>query len=208
METIKAYLTSQEFFLNIIFLILGGIVGVQYSLRANKPKLIISGGGGGGNPDLYTWRINIVNRPSFFGQVLDGEDARDLRAHIRADKSNSRSYSIFWGYEKNYQTTIKPGQQQSLELFHWKEGVDGYLIVDNKGEYLAKFTNSEQKFILTIVDTLERRTDFRLLVEFDNTLLNKTPSMQIIEPVTIYARLARAKEGIKIFLSAFRPQKQ
>lgn len=207
-ETARELLLSKELWSAIAYMILGAIFGaiisVKYSLRAHKPKLIISGGGGGGNQQKQTWRISISNRPSFLGQNLDGESARDVHALIRLDEKKSQSYFIYWGHEHNHRVTLEPGQQQSLELFHWHEGSKGYFIVDNNDESVALFQSRELKFILTLRDRLERNYEFHFTVEYDDTHLKNKPRLQIVHPITLKDRIDRIKHGLRDIKSAFR----
>ncbi len=192
----------------IIYLVVGAIVGaiisVRYSLSAQRPKLLVTGGGSGGNQQRHSWRISVSNRPTFFGQTLDGESARDVHAHIRLNEQRSQSYGVFWGNQREHRATIEPGEQQSLELFHWESGADGYFIVDGNGDPVARFQNRELEFVVTLRDRLERMTELRFTVEFDDTHLKNTPRLQIIHPTTIQTRLHRARRGVQQFLSAFR----
>jgi len=207
-DATKEILISKDVWSAIAYLVIGAIAGaiisVRYSLRAQRPKLIVSGGGGGGNQTKQTWNINIANRPSFFGQYLDGESARDVHAHIRLDEKKARSYLIHWGNEGDQRVTIEPGKQQSLKLFHWHEGSEGYCIVDNKDEPVARFQNREHKFVLTLRDRLERKTEFRFTVDFDDTHLKNKPSLRIMHPITLRNRIDSIKSGLQELKSAFR----
>lgn len=209
-DAIQTLLLSQELWSAIAYLIIGAIVGaivsVRYSISARRPRLIIFGGGGGGNQQNHRWQISISNRPSFFGKALDGESARDVHAHIRLHAKRSQSYLVFWGHQAEHRATIEPGQQHSLDLFHWQRGTEGYFIADDGGEPVARFQDRELKFVLTLRDRLERKTQFRFLVEFDDTHLQHTPRLQIVHPITLGDRINRAKRGIRQFLSAFRPR--
>jgi hypothetical protein len=211
-ETIRAWLQSPEIWETILTLIvgavIGGIIGVRYSLSASRPKLIINGRSGGGGPDRSTWNITIRNRPSFFGQVLDGETARDVRAYIRLNQPRAQNYVVFWWGpgpgQRDHQTTIEPGQQQQLQVFHWQRGTDGYFIVDHNGEPVAKFQGRERRFVLLLLDRLDRRTEIKFIVEFDDTHLQNSPQLRVITPPTMRDRLERMRDGIREFLTAFR----
>ena len=207
-ESIKTLFFSQDIWSAFVYLLLGAIVGaivsVVYSIRARRPRLLVSGGGGGGSQERYSWRISITNRPAFFGKALDGESARDVHAHIRLDEKRSQSYFLPWGHEAEHRATIDPGQQRSLELFHWQRGTEGYCIVNNNGEAVARFQERELRFVVILRDILERATEFRFTVEFDDTHLKNTPRLQIIHPVTIKDRLSRARGGFGQLVSAFR----
>ena len=207
-EIIRGLLLSKEVWNAIGYLIMGAIVGavisVKYSLSAQRPKLVISGHSGGGNQGRQTWGINISNRPSFFGQRLDGESARDVHAHIRLKEKKSQAYFINWRENSARNVTIEPGKQQTLNLFHWQEGSEGYFIVDEKGEPVARFQGRELKFILTLRDRLERKTELRLTVEFDDTHLKDKPKLRIIGPITLHERIELAQGALRELMSAFR----
>lgn len=208
-ETIQQILLSQHKWSAIFYLIAGAIAGafisIRYSFIAQRPKLIASGGSSGGNQHQYSWSVTISNRPSFFGQNLDGESARDVHAHLQLKERTSQSYMVVWdGQPPEQRATIEPGQKRSLELFHWKEGAEGYFVVDFSGEPVARFQSRELSFLLRLVDRLERVTELHFTVEFDDTHLKNTPRLQIIHPLTLASRLSRAKSGIQRFISAFR----
>ena len=211
-DTIAEWLRSPEAWNTIITLIvgavIGGIIGVRYSLSASRPKLMITGGGGGGDADRSAKYITISNTPSFLGQVLDGETARDVRAYIRLKQPRAQHYMVFWWGpaqgQREPQTTIEPGQRQQLQVFHWQRGTDGYLIVDHNGEPVAKFQGRELRFVLLLLDRLQRRTEIEFIVDFDDTHLKNSPKINIITPPTMRDRLERMRDGIREFLTAFR----
>ena len=208
LESIKEFFRATDILGATIYLVtgafIGAIISVIYSLRAHRPKLIISGGGSGGNQHGQKWQISISNRPSFFGQNLDGESARDVHAHIRLEQKRSQTYAVYWGNQGDQRVTIEPGQRQSLELFAWQEDSEGYCIVDSNGDPVARFHDRELKFTITLRDRLERKTEFRLTVDFDDSHLKNKPSLRIIHPITLRDRLHRAKSGLQEFISAFR----
>lgn len=206
-ETFRQLLLSPGFWSALVYLVLGAIGGaiisVRYSLAARRPKLIVHGSGAGGDKNRHTWRVSISNFPSFLGQRLDGETAREVYANIRLKEGKSQIYEIYWrGRERK--TTLEPGKSNSLELFHWKKNEDGYFIIDSSGEPVAKFQDRDHKFILTLRDRLSRKTEFRFSVEFDDTHLKKIPRLQIVYPFTIRKRLKLAADGIDVFWEAFR----
>jgi hypothetical protein len=207
-ETLITFLNSQGTWNATIFLVLGAIVGaiisVRYSINANRPKLIITGQGSSGTQASQSWNITITNRPSFFGKSLDGETAREVNALIRLNDRKSTYYTLFWGIQKDYRITIEPGSQQTLELFHWNSGTTGYFVGDNKGEPVAKFQSRELRFILTLRDILDRKTEIKFVADFDDTNLKFHPNLQIILPVTFGIRIDRIKNGIREIISAFR----
>lgn len=208
-ETAKQIVQAQHQWSAVFYLVVGALAGafisIRYSFKAQRPRLIVSGAGSGGNQHQHSWSIAISNRPSFFGQYLDGESARDIHAHLRLKGRSAQSYMVFWdGQPHEHRATIEPGQQRSLRLFHWNDGGGGYFIVDAGGEPVARFQSRELAFELRLVDRLERVTEFRFTVEFDDTHLKNTPRLQIVHPLTLATRLSRAKSGVQRFMSAFR----
>jgi hypothetical protein len=208
-ETAKQILLSQHQWSAIFYLVAGAVAGsfisIRYSFKAQRPRLIVSGGGAGGSQNQHSWSITISNRPSFFGQNVDGAPARDVHAHLQPKERSSQSYMVFWDGQPNEpRANIEPGQQRSLRLFHWREGAGGYYIVDSTGEPVARFQSRELRFVLRLIDRLDRVTEFPLIVEFDDTHLKNTPRLQILPPLSLANRLNRAKGGIQRFLSAFR----
>ena len=208
LEDVKTMFLSIDFLSAITYLIIGGIfgagLGVLFSAKARKPKLTINGGGGGGNVDRHTWNITILNRPSFLGCSIDGESAREVHASIRLIESKKQSYPVFWipGYDR--QTTIEAGQRKSLVLFHCLKESDGYCIVDDNQDPVTIFQEKELKFVLSLVDRLNRKTFFNIRVLFDNTHLKNPPSLRIITPTSLHVRMAIARGAIRNFFSAFR----
>jgi hypothetical protein len=206
--TATEMLRSSALWSAIAYLLVGAVVGavisVSYSLRARRPKLVISGCGGGGNQTRRSWRITVSNRPTFLGKTLDGESARDVGAHIRLADAKSQSYATFWGHQREHRTTIAPGDHRSLELFHWEKATDGYFIVDNSGEPVARFQDRELEFVVTLEDRLQRSTTFKFNVEFDDTHLKNGPRLQIRHPITWQTRIHMARRGLRILAAAFR----
>lgn len=207
-DAVKQVLLSQSFWSAIIYLLLGAILGalisVHYSLRAQKPRLIISGGGGGGNQHRQTWQLNVSNRPSFLGQALDGDSARDVYPLIRLRDKKSQPYPVFWWPGGEHRVTIEAGEQKPIALFHWFEGSKGYCIIDGTGEPIARFEDRELEYVLILHDLLGRRTKFSFTVEFDDTHLKNAPRLQIIQPTTVRDRFQAVREGVQSILWAFR----
>lgn len=207
-EAVKHFASSPGFWGATLYLVLGAVIGalvsVSYSLRAHRPKLIISGGGGGGTANRRSWHITIANRPSFLNKPLDGESARDVHANLRADEAKSQSYTVYWGGQREDRATIEPGQSRPLELFHWERGVGGYCVVDASGEPVARFQDRERKFMLTLNDRLGRRTSFFFSVEFDDTHLKNSPRLNIRHPMTLRRRWQIARGGLQELAAAFR----
>lgn len=199
---------SSEFWGALGYLVIGTIVGavvsVRYSLRANRPKLIVGGGGGGGSAHQRSCNITIANRPSFLGQPLDGEAARDVRGWIRVRNARQQTYPVVWGPEREYRVTIEAGQSNPLVLFHWKSGRSGFFVVDGNGEPVAAFQSGEHEFVVTLRDRLGRDTEFPFTVDYDDTNLKNPPRLRIRHPIQIRHRLDSMRAGIRKFLYAFR----
>jgi hypothetical protein len=210
LETLEEFLTSlpQVQWSQIVYLIIGivfgALISVTYNIRAQSPRLNITGGGSGGNATKQSWRITISNRPSFFGKRIDGKPARDLHAHLGVVDEKSQRYGVSWGNENNPRVTIDPGKEQFIELFHWQEDLEGYYVFDSGGDPIARFKEREQKFVLTIRDRFEQKTDFRFTVHFNDTHLKNKPSLHISHPISMALRFHIALSGLRKFVAAFR----
>lgn len=208
-DAIKEFLLSVELWSSIFWLIsgaiAGGIVSVTYTLRALRPKLITSGTQSGGGREHQSWRITILNRPSFLGQHLDGESAREVIVHIQLNEKRARKYPLYWQGNDNpeLRITIEPGEKKTLSLFEWSADSEGYYIVDSKGEPVARFQTRENNFILTLRDRLERETQMKFRVAFDDTHLQNAPRLQILYPITLSDRMKRVRDGLSEIKSAF-----
>jgi hypothetical protein len=212
-ETVKQILLSQHYLSGAFYFVAGAVVGIVvtffgnwYNFKAQRPRLIASGGGSGGNDQEQRWTITISNRPAFLGQNVDGESARDVSVLIRPEDSGSEEfYSILWDSQPpERRATIEPGQDRSLTLFRWNKHSEGYFIVDDSGEPVARFQGHELRFLLRLNDRLGRTTDFPFTVKFDDTHLKQRPRLQIVHPLTFSMRLFRAKNGLRQISSAFR----
>lgn len=203
-EELLGWLQSLTTVDSLAKLLLGGMIGVWFSIKSNKPRLVVRGGGGGGSRGYMTWSITISNRPSFFGQILHGETAHDLRATIRLNHKGAHEYPVYWGSEQKTLETIEPGQQSTLNLFKWADGTDGYHIVDQEGDFIANFQENENRFILTLLDRLERRTEFKFSVGFDDPNIKQVPQLHIGHPLSLDQRIYLVKAGLREFFSAFK----
>lgn len=207
-EQVKTFLLSHDFWFATAYLLLGAIIGALvsnwYTLKARRPKLIVAGGGGGGNADKHSWQITLSNRPAFLGIPLDGETAHDVQAHIRTVERRSQAYLLFWNNTDSVRVSISPGSSASLRLFHWFKEEDGYNVVDQNGEAVARFTDRSREFEITIFDRLSRRTRFKFHVEFDDTHLKNTPRLSIVHPVSFAERLQNLRKGFRQIGNAFR----
>lgn len=128
--------------LNILTGIILGVFGVIMTIKANKPRLIISGGDGGSSKDKQHWSITISNSPKFLGFPLDGASAQNVRAYIEL-MSSKELYAVYWSDQPNNKLenkiSISPGQQQILKLFFWNKDTKGYYIVNETGEPISYF---------------------------------------------------------------------
>jgi len=207
LDTAIKFLISDEFLKALGYLVIGAIIGsiisVWLSFRAQRQRLIVIGGGSSCNQKTASWSITLSNKPSFLGQALDGESAREVHGHIRLDEKKSQNYPIYWGDEGNNRGTVAPGSHQPIILFHWQEGTEGYSIVNGKSEPIARFQSRELKFILVLIDSLERKSEIPLIVEFDDTHLKNTPRLNIVPPKLFEFRMHQAKEGFRDVFNAF-----
>lgn len=188
----------------IIGIVLGAVVSVMYSIRSQRPKLLIVTGSSGSYGTSAYWRVGIRNQPSFLGCRLNGEAANDVHALIREDKPNSQFYPLRWVDEKHYQTTIEPGIVKYLELFHWEKGDLAYYAKDQNGEPIAKYLSPEHRFLLRLNDRLGRQTERRFKVDFDATLLRPNPKLSIVYPKTVEQRWGAIRSGFSEIISAFK----
>ncbi len=210
-ETAKQILLSQPPWSAVVYLVLGvvvgAIVGTQYSLRAHRPRLRITGAGGGGNDTNQRWSLGVVNQPSFAGQIVDGDAARELSAWLQVADHMPHQYQLFWqGPERDVYTTLEPGQSRSMDLFSWQRGSSGFVIVDQANEPVARFQDSDHRFVLHLRDRLGRITKFKIRVEFDDTHLKNPPRLSIRVPLTFSKRLNIARSGWQRMKAAFRLQ--
>jgi len=208
-ETVEKLLASQHPWSAVFYLAVGALVGAILSIyltfKAQRPRMIVSGGGGGGNQERQRWNISIMNRPKFLGLLFAGESSRDVHAWIRLREKDARSYPLFWsGQTQQLPVTIEPGQSQSLEVFSWTSGVKGYCIVDHANEPVARFEARDLRFVLRLNDRLGRSTEFPFSVKFDDSHLKNTPQLQIIYPLTIEVRLNMIRSGLRQLLMAFK----
>lgn len=208
LETIQRLLSSQHPWSAVFYLVAGAIVGALISIyltfKAQRPKLIINGGGSGGNQQRQSWNIGISNRPSFFGIPFNGETAHDVHAHVMLKQKGAAGYLLYWsGAQKEQRATIGPGEQRSLDVFSWNVGTRGYCILDQAGDPVARFESRELKFSLRFHDRLGRTTEFPFTVLFDDTHLKNTPQLQIRHPLSLLTRWHMAKSAMRQLLFAF-----
>jgi len=209
LESLRHALASQHLWGALFYLVVGAVLGavvsIYISIRAQKPRLIISGGGSGGNQQGQRWSINIMNQPKFFGVPFAGETARDVHAWLRLRERDSSHYMLSWiGQGQQAHAAIEPGQSQSLELFSWIAGGKGYCVVDQSHEPVARFEAPELKFVLRLNDRLGRITEFPFTVKFDDTHLKNTPQLRILYPMSREQRLQMIRSAFHEFLMAFR----
>lgn len=134
LDKTRELILSSGFWHDSILLVLGAAGGAMlstwYAIKAQKPKLIISGSGSGGNQQTHCWNITISNLPSFLGNYLYGELALEIRGSLHLKDSKSH-YPVYWDPEHVQNITIEPGQQHSLVLFHWtqSQGISSLTVV-------------------------------------------------------------------------------
>ena len=211
-EALQPILVSQSPWSSFFYLILGAILGAVLSIyltfKAQRPRLIVSGGGGGGNQQGQRWSLSVLNRPSFFGLPFAGETARDVRPLLKLRERDSKFYPLQWSTQASeHQITLEPGQAGSINLFSWTSGTRGYCVLDQTGEPVARFEARELKFVLRLNDRLGRMTEITLTVKFDDSHLKNAPQLQIVQPLSIEARRHMAMKAVKQFIGAFRAQR-
>lgn len=211
--TIAKLFASQHPWSAFIYLLLGAMLGALVSIyatvRAQRPRLIISGHGSGGSRDRHHWSINIANRPTFLGIAFVGEAARDLQPWIRLAERDSRFYHLQWANPQAPQQPImlEPGQSHSISLFSWQAGTRGYCIVDASGEPVARFEARQLRFILRINDRLGRMKELSFTVQFDDSHLKNAPQLRLLVPPSLEERGHMFRNGLRELLSAFRSRR-
>jgi hypothetical protein len=209
-NSVQDLIASKSSWSGIVFLVVGAILGAlisgYFTVRAQRPRLIVSGGGGGGNQQRQRWSISIMNRPSFFGIRFAGETARDLQAWIRLKERPQSYYPLAWsGQLLGGKVDIEAGQSNSIELFSWFADKRGsYFVVDGSDELAAKFDAPELEFILRVNDRLGRQTEFKIRVKFDDSHLKNPPQLQVLHSITMDNRVQMLKSGFRQLFRAFR----
>lgn len=98
LEAIQRLISSQHPWSAVFYLVAGAILGALISIyltfKAQRPRLIINGGGGGGNQQRQSWNIGISNRPSFLGIPFNGETAHDVHAHVMLKQKGAAGYLL------------------------------------------------------------------------------------------------------------------
>lgn len=189
----------------VVGAILGAAISTRYSMRANRPRLVVNGCGSASSQDKCSWSLTITNRPEFLGQALDGETARSVAGHLKLNRKSAKSYLVYWrGSTLQTRVDIAPGESLSLQLFHWNSGSAGYFVADANGDPVARFDERETQFTLTLRDRLERATKVRLTVEFDNSHLQHSPELRIRTPLSMATRRSSIREGFQSIAAAFR----
>ena len=208
-EQIQNLLSSKSSWSAVFYLIVGAILGalvsIYFTVRTQKPRLIIGGGGSGSNQQGQRWTISITNRPTFLGVPFAGETARDLHAWLRLKQRESSNYPLFWTTPRQpLLVTIEPGQSQSLDLFSWTSDRRGsYCVLDQSGEPVAKFDTPKLDFVLLLNDRLGRMTEFAFAVKFDDSHLKNLPQLQIVYPLSLEMRTRMVKDALRQVLRAF-----
>lgn len=183
----------------VLGVLAGGFIGIRYSFRAQRPRLLIVGGSSGGDPP--SWSLTVTNYPSFLGQRVDGASAQNVRAQLDVIREPRNAYPLLWNDQSDpNHATIQPGQQRSLRLFQRDDGNPGYFVADSSGKPVARFHEYTTRFQLSLADHLERVTTFPFIVEYDDTRLNATPTLRIVHRVTLadrWRRLGTAWQRVK-----------
>jgi hypothetical protein len=209
-EFVQELFTSKSPWSGLFFLISGAILGAAtgtiLTIRAQRPKLIVSGHGEGGNQQSRTWSLTIANQPSFLGFRLAGETASDLRASLEP-RGRGRSVSqVLWSGHAN--VNIEAGKSQSIQLFYWFAEERGrYFLLDENGQRSIAFESPEQKFELRVGDRLGRLTKFVLTVRFDDLHLQRPPQLDILYPIYFGRRIHMIKFSLMRIYRALLPNR-
>lgn len=207
LETIERLLSSEQplsaIFYWVVGAIMGALISIYLTVKAQRPKLTINGGGSGGDQLRQSWNIGISNRPSFLGIPFNGETAHDVYAHVMLKRKGAPSYLLYWsGPQREQRTTIVPGERVLLDIFSWFPGTRGYCVLDHAGDPVARFESRELKFLLRLNDRLGRATEFPFTVQFDDTHLKNTPQLHISYPLSALIRWNMAKDAMRQLLLA------
>lgn len=183
----------------IVYLLLGGLLGVLFSTHAQRPKLRVSGYGSGGNSSSRDWRLTITNRPSFLWRRFYGESAHDVHLRLRKLGRDPDTYVLYWGANPSQQSvTIDPGKSAEFTPFVWRAGYKGYLVLDYKGDPVAHFEDAQAKFVLTSWDRLGRSTSIPISVTADPSLNGGPPTLKLYTPWPFSMRISSTRGGIKL----------
>jgi len=208
-EAIQPLLASKHPWSAVFYLVVGAVFGALISIyltvKAQRPRLIISGGGSGGNQEGQRWTMSVLNRPAFFGLPFAGETARDVHASLRLREKDSSSYMFYWsGQTRESRVTVEPGQSNSIEVFSWFSGTRGYCVLDQAGEPVARLEARELRFVLRLNDRLGRMTEFPFTVKFDDSHLKNAPQLQLLHPLSLETRRHMIRSALRQLLLAFR----
>lgn len=210
-DTARDLLQNHHAWSPLLYLILGAVVGaflsIRYSIRANRPQLVIDGTGGRGVGGLATWSVAIANRPSFLGQRLAGETAHEVRATLHVKNRPARHHFLFWegaAFALEPRATIEAGQRRQLRLFYHSPGESGFFVGNERGEPLARFSATEKEFVVRLYDRLDRVSSLSFRVEYDDSHLRNPAEMDFHFPLSASLRHARIKDGLSQIRAAFR----
>ena len=208
-ESVWQFMTSQSLWSGLFLLVIGALLGAVASsyvaVRAQRPRLIISGNGSGGDQNRHRWTITLMNRPAFFGIPFAGESARGIHAWLRLKERPSSIYPLFWSNHQEHQITIEPGHTESLEVFSWFPGDRGsYWVLNASQERVARFDSPKLRFVLRINDQLDRMTEIPFEARFDDSHLQSNPQLSIIPPLSFEMRRHMVRNAFRQLFAALR----
>jgi len=190
-------------FYMLVGVILGAVISIFIFIKAKKPRLLIFGSGGSGNQTHQAWNLSVTNRPTFFCMPFIGETAHDVNAIIKQKDRDALAYPLFWdGQTRLQQVSIESGQSKYIAVFAWSAGTQGYLILDQAGNPVAKFHDRELEFIIQFNDRMGSITKIPMKVKFDDSHLQNVPLLQIILGITMETRLNHMHMASRQFLLA------
>lgn len=212
LEAAQRLVTSQSpwsgFFFLVVGVILGAFASGYLTVKAQRPRLIVSGGGSGGDQHRQRWTVSIMNRPEFFGVPFAGESARDVHALLRLKERPSSIYPLSWSNHPQHLITIEPGHTESLDVFTWFAANRGsYCVLDASQEPVARFESPSLDFVLRINDRLGRMTELPFKVRFDDSHLKSPPQLSIISPLSCEQRRHMIRNAFRQACSALRPRR-
>lgn len=183
---------------------LSAVFGVIFSLRSNKPRLLIGGDLGGSNKLGKSVGVSICNQPSFLWHRFNGETAFDLRPWLTLEKPRSQPLPVNWVSSPGNAITIEPGLRENIMLFYWDKGDLTYCVKDSEGNSIATFSDRDLYFRLSFIDRLERRTELRFKVIFDVSGRSEHTRLSIVYPRLTRERWSDIREGVKQIMRAFK----
>lgn len=192
----------------IVYLLIGAFLGAVVStflaVRAQRPRLRITGFGSGGSEQA--WRFTISNHPAFFWWRLYGESAHDVQLRLWKLGDDKANYVLWWGTDPLHQwVTIEPGRSADFTLFVWRPGHSGYLVLDSNRVPIACFEGVHTKFVLKLLDRIGRETTIPITVAVDGSPKTEgPPALKLYTPWSFSLRWGFFRSGLRLLRMGLR----